>query len=165
MLPRRHSMTRLMALCAIATVTQFTATVSALAQFPGQEPPCFKDFAPLRDDAQKKAMAIQAASKRKAPPQEACGLFNAFYAAEGKVLKFAEKNGTWCGIPPQAIKQMKENHAKTAEIRGRVCMAAKRPAGPSLSDALNAPRVPNANNIKPGSGTFDTLTGTPLGNR
>ena len=32
----------------------------ALAQFPGQEPPCMKDFMPLRNDAEKKAMAIRA---------------------------------------------------------------------------------------------------------
>jgi hypothetical protein len=37
-----------------------------------------------------------------------------------------------------------------------------RPAGPSLSDALTSP-VPDANNIKTGRGTFDTLTGSPIG--
>jgi hypothetical protein len=31
-----------------------------------------------------------------------------------------------------------------------------------LSDALSSP-VPDSNNIKTGRGTFDTLTGSPLG--
>ena len=63
--------------------------------------------------------------------------------------------------------QLKKGHAKTADIRTKVCQAAAappQPAAPSLSDALTAP-VPDSNNIKTGRGTFDTLTGTPLGNK
>jgi hypothetical protein len=144
----------------------------ALAQFqpaPQQQqelPPCIQEFAKLRDDAQKKAGVIQAASQRKVPPKEACPLFNSFAAAETKMIKFAEENSVWCGIPPQAIETMKKQHVNTANIRTRVCQAAAagppRPAGPSLSDALNAP-IADSNNIKTGRGTFDTLTGTPLG--
>ena len=37
--------------------------------------------------------------------------------------------------------------------------------GPSLSDVLGGSAVPDANNIKTGRGTFDTLTGTPLGSQ
>lgn len=128
-----------------------------------------KDFLPLRTDAQKKAEAIQAASKRKASPVQACPLFNAFYAAEGKALKFAETNAATCGIPKQAIDQMKDSHNRTAQVRERVCQAAaqmkQQPAGPTLGEALGTSRVPDAGNIKPGRGTFDTLTGTPLGGR
>jgi hypothetical protein len=50
--------------------------------------------------------------------------------------------------------------------RTNVCLMAaqpQRPAGPSLSDALGAP-ITDSSNIKTGRGTFDTLTGTPLGN-
>ena len=130
------------------------------------EPPCIKDFVKLREDAQKKAGAIQAAGKRKAPPKEACDLFNAFYAAEAKLIKFASANQASCGIPPQAIDGMKEQHTKTAGIRSNVCRVAAagppRPAGPNLSDALSAP-ITSENNIKTGRGTFDTLTGSPLG--
>jgi hypothetical protein len=144
------------------------AAAPARAQFPAQEPPCMKDFSPLREDASKKARAVTEAGQRKAPPKETCPLFNAFAAAEAKLIKYAEENGTWCGIPPEVVKQMKTNHVKTRDIRGKVCAAAVRPAGPaapSLSDALGATRVPNAETVKPGRGTFDTLTGTPLGNR
>lgn len=153
---------------AIAIVFTVLAGVPVRAQAPAQAPPCAKDFLPLRDEAQRRAQAIQAAGKRKAPPKETCPLFNRFVAAEAKFVKYAAENGTWCGIPPDAVQQMKANHAKSVEIRGKVCEAAARPAapaGPSLSDALGTSRVPNAETIKPGRGTFDTLTGTPLGTR
>ena len=148
------------------------AAVPAAAQFqpaaPQQEPPCIQDFGKLRADAETKAKAIRAASERKATPKEACALFNVFSAAEAKMLKYAETNAVWCGIPPQIVQQMKQSHAHTTELRVRICKVAAAPpraAGPTLSDALTAP-VTDANNIKPGrGGTFDTLTGTPLGGR
>jgi len=157
--------------CIAACLLPFAAGTAA-AQFPApqapqQEPPCATEFFKLRDTAGKKAEAIRAASQRHAPPQEACGLFNAFSAAEAKMLKYAIDNSVWCGIPPQIITQIKEQHAKSNEIRTKICQAAAappRPAGPTLSDALSAP-ITDSNNIKTGRGTFDTLTGTPLGNR
>lgn len=124
-----------------------------------------KDFAKLREDTEKRAVAIRAAGERKASPREACQLFNAFVAAQSKMLKFASDNATWCSIPNQIMANLKEGIAKTSEIRTKVCQAAAappRPTGPSLSDALSGP-VPDSNNIKTGRGTFDTLTGSPLG--
>jgi hypothetical protein len=62
---------------------------------------------------------------------------------------------------------MKSNHQKTHETRVRICQIAAnppRPAGPTLGEALGTTPVPDANNVKTGRGTFDTLTGTPLGN-
>ncbi len=141
---------------------------SAQAQFgptaPQQEPLCAKDFGKLRDDTEKKAAAIKAAGERKASAKEACQLFNAFVAAQSKMLKYVTENGTWCGIPDQISVSLKEGLAKTSEVRTRVCQAAAappRPSGPSLSDALSGP-VPDSNNIRTGRGTFDTLTGNPL---
>lgn len=132
-----------------------------------QEPPCVQEFAKLRDDAQKKALAIRNASQRKASPKEACHLFNVFSAAEGKMLKYAQDNAVWCGIPKQVIDTIKKSHGRTDEIRTKVCRVAAappRPTAPTLSDALTAP-IPNANNIKSGHGTFDTLTGPAIGSK
>ena len=137
-----------------------------LAQ-PQQEPPCVQEFGKLRDEAQKRALAIRNASGRKATAQEACGLFNAFSAAEVKMIKYAVDNTASCGIPAEVVTQLKKGHARTSEIRTKVCRAAaapQQPATPSLSDALTAP-VPDSNNIKTGRGTFDTLSGTALGTR
>ena len=147
--------------------TVATATAQFQPAAPQQEPPCVKEFMRLRDDAAKKATAIRAANERKAPAQEACSLFTTFSAAEAKMVKYAEDNSVWCGIPPQIVTNIKQAHVKTVEIRTRVCQAAAappRPAGPSLSDALSAP-ITDSKNIKTGRGTFDTLTGSPLGNK
>lgn len=153
----------------IAALMWPAAAGTAVAQFqpaPQQQPPpCIKEFLRLRNDAENKGKAIHAASERKANPREACHLFTVFTAAESKMIKYAVDNSVWCGIPPQAVQQMKQGHAKAMEIRSKVCRVAAEPpapAGPSLSDALT-PRVPDAENIKTGRGTFDTLTGTPLG--
>lgn len=134
-------------------------------QAPQQQPPCVQGFMALRNDTEHKAQAVIAAQKRKAPLTEACKLLNAFAAAQDKMLKYAKENQAWCGIPPEVIQQITLGRAKAAETRTRVCQIAAnppRPAGPSLSDALGS-GIPNANNIKTGRGTFDTLTGTPLG--
>ena len=147
------------------------AAGTAAAQFHpaaprGEPPPCIKEFLALRDAASQKASAIRTASARHASANEACALFNSFSAAEAKMIKYAEDNAVWCGMHPQVLVNIKKEHAKTSEIRTRICQAAAapaRPAAPSLSDALGAP-IPDANNIKTGrGGTFDTLTGPPIG--
>ena len=137
------------------------------AQPQQQVPPCVQEFFKLRDDAEKKAAAIKSANDRKAEPKEACQLFGALAAAQAKMLKYASENATWCGIPPHVVEQLKAADVRVAAIRTKVCQAAAappRPQGPSLSDALASP-VPDSNNIKTGRGTFDTLTGSPLGNK
>ena len=129
-----------------------------------------KEFLPLRQEVEKRGMAIRTASERKATPQQACGLFNAFLAASTKMIKYAEAHSAQCGIPPQVVGDMKKGAEQAAQIRTRVCMAAKQGGGgtlpaPTLGDALGASQAPSASNVKRGGGTFDTLTGTPLGTR
>jgi hypothetical protein len=122
--------------------------------------PC-EAFIPLRQDAEKNAAAIQAAGQRKASREEVCPLFRNFAAAEAKMVKFLETNQTMCGVPPDAVKQAKSTHARTIQTRNQICSAGAAPRGPSLSDAFGGPALPDA--PKPGRGTFDTLTGSPLG--
>ncbi len=146
------------------------AAMPAAAQFQQPQsapPPCVQKFLELRGVAEKRAGAIKAA-EGKATPQVACKLFTSFLAAEAKMLKYASENGTWCGIPDEAVTTMKQAHARTSQTRAKICKIAAagppRPRGPSLSDALGD-TVPNSSNIKTGHGTFDTLTGSPLGTR
>ena len=134
---------------------------------PQQTPPCFKDFMALRQDAEKRGAAIKAAGERKASAQEACKLFNALMTSQRKMLKYVEANSTWCGIPAQVLTQLKEGDKQVTQARDRICQAAARgPAGPrtpTLSDALGTSITPDANTVRTGRGTFDTLTGNPLG--
>ena len=123
---------------------------------------------PLRNDAQTKGAAIKTAVDRKAERSEICKAFRTFVAAEAKVVKFVQANGSRCSVPDEAVKVMKANHGKSTAMSNRVCNAASGgPAGPppppSLSDALGTSRIPDSSNIKTGKGgTFDTLSGSPL---
>jgi hypothetical protein len=144
---------------------QQQSSVSPWDAQPQQQPPCVQQFGKLRDDAQRKAKTIEANMPRKPTAKEACAMFNAFSSAEMKMIKFATDNAVSCHIPPELLVTLKKSHARTTEIRTRVCEAAAAPpraAGPTLSDALNAPIV-DSSDIKTGRGTFDTLSGAPLG--
>ncbi len=142
------------------------APAAAQFQQPQQGPPCYKAFAALRDKAEARGKAVMEAQKHKVPLSEACKLLTSFAAAQEKMLKYAKANATWCGIPADLVKNIGLIHANISKARGRVCKLAAAPppaaAGPTLSDALGAP-APDASNIHTGRGTFDTLTGTPLG--
>jgi hypothetical protein len=136
---------------------------------PAQEPPCFKDFMPLRQDAEKRAGLIRAAAERKASRPEVCRLFKNFAVSEAKVVKFVTANQTQCHIPPEAVVQMKSNHDRTIKTRDNVCAAGAAggapggpPPGPRLSDELGVRGVAGPGNVSPGRGTFDTLTGSAL---
>jgi hypothetical protein len=119
------------------------------------------EFPPIRDQAEKDGTAIKAASDRKAAREEICALFNKFVGSEGRMVKFLETNQKVCGVPPDAIKHVRGQHARSVQIRKQVCSAGPGPSGPSLSDALGGPILPDEK-PKPGRGTFDTLTGSPL---
>lgn len=130
-----------------------------------QEPPCYKDFVKLSQEAGKKRSAIEAAGKKRVPPAVACKLFNEYSASEAKLIKFVSANTATCGMPKDLLENLNKGHAQTNQIRTRVCEVAAappKPAGPTLSDALSAP-VPDSGNIRTGrGGTFDTLSGSPL---
>ncbi len=163
----------------IAAAALMGLTVTAAAQMMGpgmpipgaappqqQMPPCFQDFAPLRGEAEKRAGVLQAAIKRKASREEICALIKNFGAAETKVVAFIDKNQQQCGIPPDAVKQMKANHQRTVASTSQVCSSgpvAGKPAGPGLSDALGVSRAPaGVDPLAPKSGTMDSLTGNVL---
>ena len=151
---------------AIALSLMVSLTASAQQAAPGGQPPCFNEFVPLRKEAEERAAIIRTAMEKKAERPEICQAFKNFAAAEDKVVKFVETNSVWCGIPPEAVKQMKANHSRTIKTRNQVCNAAmpaaSAPRPPSLSDALNTPRIPDTSTTRDGRGTFDTLTGNPL---
>jgi hypothetical protein len=158
---------RAMFVAALALPAAVTPAAAQLQPSPQQMPPCVKEFVRLRNDTEHKGAAIKAA-EHKVTPQVACKLFDSFTASEDKMLKYAIKNSVWCGIPGEVVENIKKGHARSMEIRNHVChLAAEgppRPPGPTLSDALGG-TVPDASNIRTGHGTFDTLTGTPLGEK
>ena len=130
-----------------------------------QEPPCFRDFAPMKAEAEKRAMALKAAMKKKVPREEACGFVKSFSAAEAKLVKFATANAQSCGIPPQAVTQMKSQHDRTLKAQTQICSqeaGPAKPSGPGLSEALGTTRGGTLDPLAPQSGGLDTLTGNVL---
>lgn len=128
---------------------------------------CMTQFQPLREETEKRGKAIAAASARHAPPQEACKIIGDYSQAEDKFMKFVTLKQTACGIPPEIPKQLKAQHGKTEALLKKVCAAANAPqraAGPTLSDVIGGPALPEAPQTKKSSGgtTFDTLNGNVL---
>jgi hypothetical protein len=142
-------------------------------QAPQGGPPaeCMKGFMPLREDAEKKGKLIKAASERHAPPDEACKLISAYSQAEVKMIKYVESRAASCGIPPQIADQLKGGHKSTEALEKKVCAVAQQQAqgggpaaaGPTLSEVLgSSATLPEANRMKKGGSTFDTLNGNVL---
>ena len=129
---------------------------------------CMKGFVPLREEAERRGKLIKAASDRKAPPDEACKLIKNFGQAETKMIQYVETNSAKCGIPPQIADQLKNGHKNTEKMQTQVCNVAQQvqsrgPAGPSLSEVLgSSAALPEAQPVKKGGSTFDTLNGNVL---
>jgi len=130
---------------------------------------CMKQFGPLREEAQRRANLIKAASERKAPAQEACKLINNFVQAEAKLVAFVTSKQSLCHIPADIPKQMKTGHARTLELRKNVCAAATAQqqggpaAPPSLSEVLSSSGgVETRAATRSGGSTFDTINGNVL---
>ena len=138
------------------------------AQASGAADACMKGFVPLREEAERRGKLIKAASDRKAPPDEACKLIRNFGQAELKMIKYVETNSAKCGIPPQIADQLKNGHKNTEKMQNQVCAVAQQaqtrgPAGPSLSEVLgSSAALPEAQAVKKGGSTFDTLNGNVL---
>lgn len=155
------------------------ATSSAWAQFPPPPASPFppapgapgappagvqcNDFVNLTAEAKKRSDLVGAAIKNKSDRKELCTVMTNFVTAESKVMKFLEDNKTWCGVPDQVIAASKAGHEKALKFRTAACEEGPHPKAPSLSDAIKAPSVDTAKNTKTGRGTFDTLTGNPIG--
>jgi hypothetical protein len=146
---------------ALALLALGAATHTASAQ---STPVQCNAFIGLRDEAQKKALAVRTAVEHKVDRKEICGLVQRYFAAESTVLKFLEDNKTWCGIPEEAIKAARDNHEHTGKFRTAACQEGPvgKPKEPSLSDAIGTPSVDSGTNTRTGRGTLDSLNGNPL---
>lgn len=144
-------------------------TVAAGAQGfqqPQQIPENCQALLTAKQEVDKRGAALQKAGQAHAPVAQLCTMFKGYVTAEAKLITAVEKDGAWCGAPPQFIEQLKAGHPRAVSLRNQACAAAAQanrpPPGPSLSDALGTPPVPDASDATTGYGTFDTLTGNAL---
>jgi hypothetical protein len=149
---------------ALAVLALGTATALAQTGAPTGTASLCMQFPTLSQATQKKADAVSAAMKAKVDRKEICRLMTAFVASEDTVVKFLITNKTWCGVPDQAVAAAKAGHERSIKFRDAACTEAPGPKPPSLSDAIKTTPVDSSTNTKAGrGGTFDTLTGNPLG--
>jgi hypothetical protein len=150
------------AIWTLATLGGVTPTLAQTGQMGGAAQ-CTQ-FTSLNAATQIKANAVQAAMKAKSDRKDICKLMTAFVGSEGSVVKFLIDNKTWCGIPDQVITAAKTAHEKSLKFREAVCTEAPAAKAPTLSDAIKTTPVDSSSNTKVDhGGTFDTLTGNPLG--
>jgi hypothetical protein len=130
----------------------------------GPPPEQCTKFPALSVETKKRADAVQTAMKAKADRKEICTLMTNFVAAESVLVKFLKDNKKACGVPEQVVTISSANHEKSIQFRTAACSEnAPGPKAPTLSDALRTP-VDSSRNVKVGKGgTFDTMTGSPLG--
>ncbi len=144
----------------------FVAVPAAQPPQGGGMPPCANEFIPLREQVQKDGLAVKAAIDKKAERSEICNRLKRFATAEGKFIKYLETNAGWCGIPAEAIQQVKASHVHSSKLRDQACAAGptgpRIAPGPGLSDALGTSRAAVPDTSRKGASTFDTLSGNSL---
>lgn len=155
----------LRSLCALAAATALLGAGSeqARAQVVGVNPyqsQVCAAFGPIRQEVEQILVSIKAANDRKAPREEFCQLFQRLAGSTSKVVRFFEQNKAVCGIPDEAIQRAKADHSQSVAIRRQACAPAP-PSGPSLSDILGGPMLPDSSS-RSNVGTYNTLTGNPL---
>jgi len=131
----------------------------------GQPPPCAAVLNKLHAEAEKRGAEAKAGQEKRVPREELCKLVTNLVAAEGKFTNTAEKEARNCGIPPEAIKQMKAGHEHLVQVRTALCTAAPSAGPPSLAEALGTDKLPldetEKTNVKRG-GVLDSMTGAPI---
>lgn len=60
----------------------------------------------------------------KIDPRQACAGFTQLVSNGQSVLKWMEANASWCQVPDVFVENMKNDHKKSADLRGKACKVA-----------------------------------------
>src|SRR5262245_19834250 len=102
-----------------------------------------------------------------------CSAISGIHTAQVKWTKYTQDNASRCGIPPEAVKQLRQGQDNLAKLRKSVCSGGAPTAAaagpPRLSDALGTAGLPastttggNTDEPKKRGGVLDNMTGTPI---
>jgi hypothetical protein len=105
---------------------QFGGMAGEAFNAPQAPRPACQQLLGTRDEVAKHGQALQAAGRKKAPPEEICKLFKAFLSAESKMLKGLEEHRATCGVPPETIRQVEAGHSKASQMGKQICELARR---------------------------------------
>jgi hypothetical protein len=153
-------------LASVALAFLLLAGGTAIAQ---TQVDCQGGFTAARAEYEKYGKAVEAANKRKASAQEACGLFKSLVGAQGKMLKFLTDNKTACNVPDEIMKNLSGSVAKTNAGKNQLSTPAAggggaRPPSAGLSGAISITGEvggPPPESTS-GGGLFDTINGNIL---
>ena len=67
---------------------------------------------------------IKAAKGKQLDPNVFCAKSGGLMTAENAMIAYMEKNKDWCGIPDDALDNLKANHAKSAAFAAKACKVA-----------------------------------------
>jgi hypothetical protein len=96
-------------------------TTASLAEDCGD----IKKITEKRQAEMSKVGAMVAAAKGKPiDPTVYCKVSQPFIAADNALIAFMEKNKDWCGIPDEAIANVKSNHVKSVGFTNKACSVA-----------------------------------------
>jgi hypothetical protein len=135
----------------------------------GRPPPCLEEFTKLRGEVEKRGAAAKVASDKHVAREEFCKAVTALWAASNKWAKFTVAKASSCGIPSEAVTQIKAQDEHLGKLKEQVCNTAAAAPGaggpPSLSEALGTDKLPLDDSEKAAikrGGVLDSLTGTPI---
>jgi hypothetical protein len=130
-MPRYSSTPRRSALRPRLTLAGLAAGFACLAASPAlaQASTCQeigKNLSARRDIVQK----LQALGKAKKgmDPKSACSLFGDLVTNGTTAVKWLEANKDWCQIPDPVVENIKQDHARAVDLRGKACKAAAQQA-------------------------------------
>lgn len=131
---------------------------------------CNENFDRLSKAAAKRKESADAIMKSGAPLAKKCSAIRGLASALGKFAKYLKDNASTCRFPPQLVQNISQGHAVTLksskQCAANLAAAPRRAPAPTLSDALGTTPVPTfdpTTRPRASTGTFDTLTGSPIG--
>jgi hypothetical protein len=66
--------------------------------------------------------------KKQLEPKSACSLFGALVTNGNTAVKWLDANKEWCQIPEPFIENIKQDHSRSTDLRGKACKAAAQQA-------------------------------------
>jgi hypothetical protein len=71
---------------------------------------------------------LPSGKNKKVEPRDACAIFGKLATNGTTLIKWADANKDWCGIPEGFVERLKTEHGQVTKIRGQACGAAAKQA-------------------------------------
>jgi hypothetical protein len=82
---------------------------------------CLHELGRYWQEVQKQAIAAKTGSEKKATREEMCNLLTAYSTAHANWIKYADEKMVTCGIPKQAVDQLKSALTRALDTAKKFC--------------------------------------------